>query len=118
MHQQYTSNGAARWKISAFVAATLRGCVWQVTTEVSEGIAEAQGPVIVQFTPGDAPGQLTGVLQMAGAYVVHVRLGASAVTGWPRVLHVVASRAHAPRSAFCQTRSNSPPYEVALHQRV
>lgn len=101
-------------------------------TEVSEGIAEAQGPATVQFTPGDIPGQHTTVLQMAGTYVVHVRLEACAVAGWPRVLHVVATRAHAARSAyrldfidpFCCNRAIIRLQHLAtarhyeLHQRV
>lgn len=58
-----------------------------------DAIVEAVGPATVAFAVSGAPTQRVGTLEAAGAYLLHVRLGAAPVLGWPRVLHVLPTPA-------------------------
>lgn len=64
--------------------------------EAAEGVdamVEAVGPATVAFAAGGSPMQHVGMLEAAGAYLLHVRLGGAPVSGWPRVLHVLPAPA-------------------------
>lgn len=58
-----------------------------------DAVVEAAGPTTVTFAPGRASTQRTGVLEAAGAYLLHATLGGAPVSGWPRVLHVLPAPA-------------------------
>ena len=65
-----------------------------------DAVVEAVGPATVAFAAGGAPTQHVGTLEAAGAYLLHVRLGAAPVLGWPRVLHVLPAPADSARCNF------------------
>ena len=56
---------------------------------------EAVGPQTVPVRPHAAG--LAAELTVAGAYLLHVRLSGAPLTGWPRVLHVIAAPSEAVR---------------------
>jgi len=74
-------------------------------TAAANAVVEAAGPATVAFSQGASAGQFVGTLEAAGAYLLHVRLGASPLAGWPRVLHVLPAAADPAR---CPLSPGSP----------
>lgn len=63
-----------------------------------EVTVEAVGPRTVAFSPvAGTQWRHTGVLTVAGSYLLHVRLAGVSVAGWPRLLHVLAGQSDASR---------------------
>ena len=90
-------------------------CGVQVHGMAGQNVAvQAAGPTTVSFQQTHAdPAKLGGVLTTAGSYLLHVRLTGVPVTGWPRVLHVLAAASDPPR---CGQEGSSPVYtDILVH---